>query len=473
LGVAVQLCTLPWLGFVPDDVTSAPPEAVARVAGHLRIPAETLGSYGSREQTRTDHLVEVAKFLGWRHAGGAELKELDQFLAARALEHDSPTLLLRLACDYLRSGRVIRPGPDLLSRRVAAAREVARAETYQRVEPLLDARRALRAELDGLLVVDPDLGSTRLHWLTTGPSRASPAAVKAELAKYAFLRGLDAHTLDLSALPAERRRFLATIGRRSTAQALARREPERRYPILLALVAQCAVEVLDEVVQLFDQALSATDHRAERKLEEKLAERAKASEDRLGLLEEMLAVLTDPDVADEAVGGRLRGGIGMERLRRAAETGPRRLPRDHGHLEMVETSYSHVREFAPAVLAAVGFDGATSARPLLDAIRVLVGLNATGARKVPDDAPDDFVPPRWRGCLERAAADGDVAGYRHYWELCVLLALRDGLRCGDVFVPGSRRYADLASYLLTPARWAPKRAEFCALVEKSPDPRQA
>jgi hypothetical protein len=81
-----------------------------------------------------------------------------------------------------------------------------------------------------------------------------------------------------------------------------------------------------------------------------------------------------------------------------------------------------------------------------------------------------FVPTRWRGYLEQAAADGDVAAYRHYWELCVLLALRDGLRCGDVFVPGSRRYADPASYLLTPAQWEPKRAEFCALVEKSPDP---
>jgi hypothetical protein len=70
---------------------------------------------GGREQTRTDHLVEVAKFLGWRQVGETELKELDQFLAARALEHDSPTLLFRLACDYL-------------SRRVAAAREVARAD---------------------------------------------------------------------------------------------------------------------------------------------------------------------------------------------------------------------------------------------------------------------------------------------------------------------------------------------------------
>ena len=54
-------------------------------------------------------------------------------------------------------------------------------------------------------VVDPELGNTRLHWLTTGPTRPSPVAVKAELAKYAFLRGLDAHELDLSTLPTERR----------------------------------------------------------------------------------------------------------------------------------------------------------------------------------------------------------------------------------------------------------------------------
>ena len=239
LGVAVQLCTLPWLGFVPDDVASAPAQAVQRLAEHLRIPATALTSYGARDQTRTDHLMVVATLLGWRPAGELELKELDQFLSARALEapspvththqeHDSPTLLLRLACDYLRSGRVIRPGPEWLSRRVAAAREVAKAEIYQRIEPVLNARLALRSELDGLLVVDADLGSTRLHWLRTGPTRPSPAAVKAELAKYAFLRGLDAHSVDLSMLPAERCRFLATVGRGSTAQALSRREPERR-----------------------------------------------------------------------------------------------------------------------------------------------------------------------------------------------------------------------------------------------------
>ena len=46
------------------------------------------------------------------------------------------------------------------------------------------------------------------------------------------------------------------------------------------------------------------------------------------------------------------------------------------------------------------------------------------------------------------------------------MALRDGLRSGDVHVPGSRRYADPASFLLTPQQWEPQRLEFCHLVGK-------
>jgi len=44
------------------------------------------------------------------------------------------------------------------------------------------------------------------------------------------------------------------------------------------------------------------------------------------------------------------------------------------------------------------------------------------------------------------------------------VALRDGLRSGDVHVPASRRYADPASYLMPKAAWVDKRTEFCAEV---------
>ena len=172
-------------------------------------------------------------------------------------------------------------------------------------------------------------------------------SVKTELAKLAYLRRLDAHTLDLSMLPAERRRFLANLGRRLTSQALARREAERRYPILLALLAESAADVLDEVVLLFDQAISGRESAARTRLKEALADRARTGEDRQVLLDEILAIALDPGIAEEQVGTRLREGIGMERMRTAWAARKERLPADHGHLAMLDASMTYLRQFAP------------------------------------------------------------------------------------------------------------------------------
>nr|WP_233463198.1 hypothetical protein [Nocardia gipuzkoensis] len=62
------------------------------------------------------------------------------------------------------------------------------------------------AQLDGLLVDDASIGMSPLRWLSTGPAEASATAVRAEVEKLGFLRGLGADTVDMSVLPAERRR---------------------------------------------------------------------------------------------------------------------------------------------------------------------------------------------------------------------------------------------------------------------------
>src|SRR5258708_20131316 len=64
LGMAVQLSALPWLGFVPDDVASAPAAAVARLAEQLGLDPGALGGYGRRPHTRSDHLTKAARYLG-------------------------------------------------------------------------------------------------------------------------------------------------------------------------------------------------------------------------------------------------------------------------------------------------------------------------------------------------------------------------------------------------------------------------
>jgi hypothetical protein len=79
---------------------------------------------------------------------------------------------------------------------------------------------------------------------------------------------------------------------------------------------------------------------------------------------------------------------------------------------------------------------------VLDAVRVLQAANADGRRHVPLDAPVGFVPARWQPYLTATREAGDDTQFKHYWELCVLFGLRGALRSGEVWVEGSRRYAD-------------------------------
>ncbi|HSH58765.1 MAG TPA: hypothetical protein VK988_03810 [Acidimicrobiales bacterium] len=48
---------------------------------------------------------------------------------------------------------------------------------------------------------------------------------------------------------------------------------------------------------------------------------------------------------------------------------------------------------------------------------------------------------------------------RHYWELAALFAVRGALRSGEIWVEGSRRYGDVASYLIRPEEWPAIREE--------------
>jgi len=360
LGVAVQLCTLPWLGWIPDDLTGCPTVALTRLCGTLAInPLATtmlLAGYGGWQgRTRRDHRAQVLARLGWRWCAGGERKLLDEFLLARALEHDAPGVLLQLACDWLRGERIVRPPVDALTRRIATARDGARAETYHRLAPLLAPPRP--RQLDGLLDVDPDLGLTRLAWLRRGATAATPEVLKAELDKLEFLSQHGADRLDLSRLPAGRRRMLAEIGRRSTNQALQRADVDRRHPVLLATLAETYVEVLDELVQLLDQALAGADSRARHELSQRLVDRAKAEADRARLLDEVLDVLADPAIPDEQAGRIARERVGMPRLMAARRPLEEREPRDHGHFDLLAARYKYLRTFTPAVIAALPLTG--------------------------------------------------------------------------------------------------------------------
>jgi hypothetical protein len=390
--------------------------------------------------------------LGFRKVTTADWRRLRRWLVERALEHDKPSLLLQLACDRLRRDKIVRPGITRLERLVLQVRQEAQSITYRLVTPLLTAGH--KQWLDILLLTDDALHRTPLTWLRQAATANSPQAILATLEKLVYLQ--PGSFAEASPLNPNRLKFLAQVGRRSNPQALQRMPEERRYPILLAFVAQALPELTDEAMDLFDRCLA----------EFRVAV-AQATNEKVRLFGTLGRVILDPAVRDAQLRETIYQRIARTPLQRAVEEAEHIVrPDDDNYFDFLATRYSYLRQFTPAFLQAFSFQSNVPEDPLLKAIAVLRHLNATQRRALPADAPLDFVTPKWQPYV--LTPEGHLN--RHDYELCVLWELRNALRAGNVWLPSSRRYANTETYLIPRTQWPALRPEVCQQLQLPEDP---
>lgn len=89
------------------------------------------------------------------------------------------------------------------------------------------------------------------------------------------------------------------------------------------------------------------------------------------------------------------------------------------------------------MLEAFAFRAPPVAQRVLDGVNTIKGMNAANARSIPKGVPTGFIKPRW----EQYVVKDDGIDWRFY-ELCALSELKNALRSGDIWVPGSRQFKD-------------------------------
>jgi len=467
LGLALMLCAVRFLGFAPTDLATAPATVVGYLARQLRVAPQMLISYGVRDRTRHGHLREVASYLGFRRAISSDWREIGVWLLDRALEHDKPTLLLHLLCEKLQAEKILRPGVTPLERLVSTVRDRAQAETFRRLEPVLTEERC--RQLDALLVENASVGRVPLVWLRQGATANNADAILDAIAKKRFLAERGLGSVDVSSIPPNRVKFLAQIGRKSTPQALARMSPEKRYPILTAFASQTGVDVLDETIDLFDRLLGHSYGDAGRELELFRRRVARSTNEKVVLLQALGSIILDPSIDNDDVRARVFDLVDAETLEEVVHDCARiARPLDDNYFDLLSKKYGYFRKFAPSLLANLEFRASRPDEPILEALELLRGLNASAKRKIPDNAPTDFISPKWWPYL--VGASGRIV--RRYYEMCALWELRKALRAGNVWLDGSRRYADPSSYLIPARQWVALRSETCSMLRLSLDGRE-
>ena len=457
LGFALQLCCLRYLGFFPEEL-QFPESVVKYVAKQLKLIPELLAFYGQRSSTQREHQRKIQALLGYRRASSADLLKLEQWLVERALEHNQPLLLFRMACEYLQQQKVIRIGTSILARMVATMRVKAQEINYQSLQNLLTAERNIW--LDGLLEVKPDETRTDLSWLQRTPTGNNPQQILETLDKISFLQQNQVDTWDLSQLNPNRINHLAKIGARATNQYLKRASEVRRYPILICFLKQSLYNFTDDLIEMVDQRLWELYNQAKRDFDNDRLLASKTIDEKLKTLQDIGQILLDGDIEDSLVRAKTFEQITSDDLEISlSETQQLIRPENDAYVDYFGKSYNRVRRFSSKLLATLQFQARGSDSGLLTALNLVHEIHLGRRRKLPDDAPTEFVPEPWLPYV----LEGKKLN-RRYYELAALWLLRQKLRSGDIYLVQSRRFSELETYFIPSQEWSLCRDEVVNLT---------
>ena len=248
LGFAILLCSLRFLGFVPENLEIIPAEITQYLAGQLKIDEKVFPNY-QRVRTRQTQIQEILTYTNFRRAAKIDLQYLEKWLMQRALEHDKPSFLLNSAIEKLYTEKIFRPGLSVLERLVLKAREEAVNETYRLLLPTLNGE--AKTNLDKLGDIKKGGKQSNLVWLRQPAVSFSADAILQNIEKIEFLREMKVEDWDLSFISPNRLKFLSQFARKSRINSLNELAEKKRYPIFLAFAKQSLTGIIDETIAPF------------------------------------------------------------------------------------------------------------------------------------------------------------------------------------------------------------------------------
>jgi TnpA family transposase len=446
LGFTVLLKMFQLNGRFPHRLEEVPVAAVEAIASQVGVPAEAWRGYDWHSRIAAYHRAQIRDVLGFREATLDDTDALAHWLESQvsALEH-RPDRLLVAARERCRSLRIEPPSPDRLDRLV---RSVVHRHEQAWCDGLLARLPAeAPAALDALLKAphaDATRGTDRrapLLVLRAGAGQASLQSVGEEADKLACIRAL--------ALPELRRHPTAL-----------------RLTLLAAFCHVRGREIVDALVDL----LIATVHRigamAEKRVENELIADLKRVAGKPALLFKLAAAsLAKPDDTVRAV---VFPVIGEQTLRDLVAEGEATGPMYRHHLQaVIRGSYrSHYRRMLPVVLGALAFRSNNQEhQPVLEALALVRRHLDSKLRCYPleESVPlDGVVPVAWRDAVIERDAQSRSRINRITYEICALQALREQLRCKEVWVEGADRYRNPDEDLS--ADFEARRDEHCAAL---------
>jgi TnpA family transposase len=451
LGFALQLCALRYPGRPLRPGEAVPEPALRFVADQVGAAPEAIAAYGARAQTRSAHLDELRDTFGLADLTPARRREIGAWLLPVALATTSAPVVAATLLEETRRRRLIVPGPSVVEELTAAALTAAERRVARQITSRIPSVQA--DALDALLAAEPGTGTSVLAWARQPPGAPGHRALARLVEALERLRAICLNPACTEGVHPERLRRLAREGGRFTAQHLRALSPLRRRATLAATVLDTVARLTDDGVGTFDRAVGRMFRRAEIGEQDALLRDARAVNDKVRLVVRLGAALIAARDGKGDLEAAVADAVGWDRLARSVAEAERLARPDRADLPaLAARAWPVLHRLGPTFLGAFWLRAVPAAAGVLRAAEALREAYASGGRRWPRSLPTSFLRPAWRDAVHDAGGEA-----RRVWEAATLLALRDRLRAGDVWVEGSRQWRAVEDQLLPPALFAAMR----------------
>lgn len=438
IGFALQLCVLRYPGRLLSSGEVIPEKVLRFIAAQLGLTGDDVLPYAARRQTRQQHLHALRQIYGFKMFSGQGARSLKVWLENEAETARSNEDLARRFVEECRRSQVILPGISVVERLCADA--LVSAE--RRIESRLSSRLGdeTKERLDALLTEIADGNVTRFIWLRRFEVGGNSAGASRLLDRLEFLQGLCLSPDILSDIPPHRITRLRHQGERYFADGLRDITSDRRLAILVVCAIEWKAAIADAVIETHDRIVGKTWRDAKRLSDARIADARSALRETLRSFRNLGAALLEAKADGAPLDAAVEAACGWSHLENMVTTAAELTDTMAADaLSHVVHGYHRFRRYAPRMLRALDICAAPVATPLMQATKVI--------------AQDQTDAPRQVGFLRRTSKwhrhlNAQDPGDNRLWEVAVLFQVREAFRSGDIWLPHSKRYADLKQALV-------------------------
>jgi len=482
LGLAVMLKFFQVEGRFPHYHKEVPLPAVKYLAEQLEAPTSAWFDYPLKGRSGSRDREQLRAFLGFRQAANNDIEPVQRWLSQEVVPQDQDPRHLRSAVlDWYREHLVESPSSDRIDRIISAA--VHRFETAffagihgqlsgatkQRLDALLASPSAEGPVAESAKPSDP----VSLGRLKADPGRAGLASLREEIAKLECVGNVQLPDDLFSGVPPKiLERYRLRVSTESTDQL--RRHPEPiRHTLLAAFCWQRRRAIIDGLIELLIQIVHRVSANAERRVVAEIIDGLEEVHGKTLILFRLAeAAVKEPHgVISEVLFPVVDERILQALAREYHAKGPTYKRRVH---TVLRGSYSHhYRQMLPLLLETLAFRSDNVAhRPVTEALAWLQAHRDSRQQFVScDEVPiDDVVRPQMQEILIEETPRGTQRINRINYEICVLQALRDRLRCKEIWVEGADRFRHPDDDL--PADFSARRGVYYAALKQPMDAGQ-